>query len=149
MKSLGWVSLLSVPVGAVLGLVMMSISGRGRDTSGFAGIGLAIEMMAVVGGASIIGVITGALALQSGAHVLPGAIGLIVGLIVVGFCAWAFLSQDKPVVPPCRNTRLPITGEEHAVASDPEIHPASCIAMLLRCHPSRRRRESSRPSRCC
>ena len=80
MEYSGIISILSVPVGVLLVLISLS----GKDTSGLAGIavGAAVFVGALI--AAIVGTISGAIALKSGTSSIPGTIGMVIGLIIVG-----------------------------------------------------------------
>jgi len=89
MKYLGWVSLLSCNAGWLLGLVVLKIRSRRRDTSGFAGLGETLVFIAIVFASALVGTITGAMALKSGITSLPVIIGFTTSLLVV--CVFVLL----------------------------------------------------------
>jgi fatty acid desaturase len=83
MKYLGWISLLSVQVGGLLGFAIMNFRSRRRCTTDFTGLGEAIVFVAIVFASAVVGTITGAIAFMSGISTLPVIIGLITSLLVV------------------------------------------------------------------
>lgn len=95
MKYLGWVSLLSCNVGWLLGLVVLKIRSRRRDTIGLAGLGEALVFVLILFASAVVGAVTGAIALEAGIRTIPLFIGFITSLsgvcVFVGGVLWTVM----------------------------------------------------------
>lgn len=86
-----WLPVLSIPLGILVMFITMFVVAHNKDTSGYAGLGVAIDSAFVFVIFSVIGLISGLYWLCTKTNLFAGGIGTILNLLILGAVAACFV----------------------------------------------------------